>query len=142
VLSPFLRVFFPQNQQLLSMTTELKAADIYRFFPTIWAAAYLDFGGAGAVIYILIWGFAAGWSAFGSRHSGLAMPPLLLTFILASILMSPMQGPLGIANSALILVSMAIVGIAVDFGSLRSRERRAELEPETSRSGQVSTSQS
>jgi hypothetical protein len=140
VLSPFLRIFFPQNQQLLSMTAELKAADIYRFFPTVWAAAYIDFGAAGAVIYILIWGFAAGWSAFGSRHSGLAMPPLLLTFVLASILMSPMQGPLGIANSALILVSMAIVGIAVDFGSLRYQERRGELEPETSRSGHFSAS--
>jgi hypothetical protein len=37
-------------------------------------------------------------------------------------------------------VSMAIVGIAVDFASLRFRKRRAELEPETTRSGQVSAS--
>jgi len=122
------------------MSTELKAAKINGSFPTVWAAAYIDFGATGAVIYILIWGFAAGWSAFGTRHSSLAMPPLLLTFILASILLSPVQGPLGIANSALILVSMAIVGIAVDFGSLNSRGRRAELESETSRSGQVSAS--
>jgi hypothetical protein len=125
VLSPVLRIFLPQNRQLLSMTTELEAEKIFNSFPTVWAAAYIDFGAAGAVIYILIWGFAAGWSAFGSRHSGLAMPPLLLTFILASILMSSVQGPLGIANSALILVSMAIVGIAIDFGSLRFRQRRA-----------------
>ena len=140
VLSPILRVFLPQNQQLLSMTTELKAAKITGVFPTVWAAAYIDFGAAGAVIYILIWGFAAGWSAFGARHSGLATPPLLLTFILASILLSPVQGPLGIANSALVLVSMAIVGIAIDFGSLRFRKRRAGPEGETSRTGQVGAS--
>jgi hypothetical protein len=65
---------------------------------------------------------------------------LLLTFILASILLSSVQGPLGIANSALVLVSMAIVGIAVDFASLGFRKRRGEPEGETSRSGQVSAS--
>ncbi|HTB04924.1 MAG TPA: hypothetical protein VK804_31010 [Bradyrhizobium sp.] len=140
VLSPILRSFLPQNQQLLSMNTELKAAKIDGLFPTAWAAAYIDFGAAGAVIYVLIWGFAAGWSAFGARHSSLATPPLLLTFILASLLLSPVQGPLGIANSALVLASMAIVGIAIDFASLTFRKRRAELEPETTRSGQVSAS--
>jgi len=133
VLSPILRVFFPQNQLLLSMSDELKSAGIYGFFPTAWAAAYIDFGAIGAVIYILIWGFAAGWSAFGARHSGLAMPALLLTFILASILLSPVQGPLGVANSAMVLVSMLIAGIAVDLGGLSagSGERYRELEPGT-----------
>jgi hypothetical protein len=140
VLSPILRVFVPQNQQLLSMSTELKAAGISGFFPTVWGAAYIDFGAVGAVIYILIWGFAAGWTFFGTRHSGLATPPLLLTFILASILLSPVQGPLGIANSALVLVSMAIVGIVVDFGSRHSGVRRAELESEACRPGQVNAS--
>jgi hypothetical protein len=117
VLSPIFRIFLPQSQQLTSMNTELKAANVYGFFSTAWAAAYIDFGAAGAVIYILIWGFAAGWAARGTRHSGLATPPLLLTFILASILLSPVQGPLGIATSALILLSMTIVGIAIDVAT-------------------------
>jgi hypothetical protein len=129
VLSPILRVFFPQNQLLAAMSTQLRSAEIYGFFPTVWAAAYIDFGAAGAVIYILIWGLAAGWSAFGARHSVLATPTLLLTFILASILLSPVQGPLGIANSALVLVSMVIVGIAIDLESLSagSRQRHRAL---------------
>ena len=118
ILSPILRVFFPQNQTLASMSTQLRSAEIYGFFPTVWAAAYIDFGMAGAVIYILIWGFAAGWSTFGARHSALALPALLLTFILASILLSPVQGPLGIANSAMVLVSLVIVGMAIDLASL------------------------
>jgi hypothetical protein len=115
-LSPILRVFFPQSDELLTLRNELQSAGLYGFFPTVWAAAYVDFGAVGAVIYILIWGFAAGWSAFGVRHSALATPALLLTFITATILLSPVQGPLGITNSALVLVSIIIVGLAADFG--------------------------
>jgi hypothetical protein len=118
VISPILRVFFPQNQSLASLSVQLKSVGVYGFFPTIWAAAYIDFGAVGAVIYVLIWGFAAGWAAFGARHSALASPALLLTFILASILLSPVEAPLGIANSAMVLASMVIVGMAVDFISL------------------------
>jgi hypothetical protein len=133
VLSPILRVFFPQNQLLASMSTQLRSAEIYGFFPTVWAAAYIDFGAAGAVIYVLIWGFAAGWGAFGARHSALALPQLLLIFILASILLSPVQGPLGIANSAMVLVSMVIVGMAIDLESLRVgfRRQHREMKPGT-----------
>ena len=92
------------------MGAQLKSAEIHGFFPTVWAAAYIDFGAAGAVIYVLIWGFAAGWSVFGARHSTLVTPPLLLIFVLASIFLSPVQGPLGIANSALVLLSMIVTG--------------------------------
>ena len=122
VLSPILRVFFPRNDELLTLKTELQSIGIHGFFPTVWAAAYIDFGLVGAVIFILIWGFAAGWSAFGVRHSALSTPALLLTFIIASVLLSPVQGPLGIANSALVLISIIIVGLAVDVGG---RERIA-----------------
>jgi hypothetical protein len=131
VLQPVLRVFFPQNEELPRLKTELQSAGIHGFFPTVWAAAYVDFGMVGAVIYVLIWGFAAGWSAFGMRHSALATPALLLTFIIASILLSPVQGPLGIANSALVLISVLIVGVAadVDLGVLRTRGPRQNQLP-------------
>jgi hypothetical protein len=127
ILSPILRVFFPQSQLLASMNAQLKSTEVYGFFPTAWAAAYIDFGGAGVVIYILIWGFAAGWSAFGARHSVLAMPAMLLTFILASVLLSPIQGPLGIANSAMVLISMVITGLAIDLESFRAGSRQPRL---------------
>jgi len=122
VLSPALRVFFPESGQLASLKAELQSADILGFFPTAWAAAYIDFGAAGAVIYVLLWGFAAGCGSFGARHSALALPALLLSFILASVMLSPVQGPLGIANSALVLVSMIVVGLAADLGG---REQKA-----------------
>ena len=69
VLSPILRVFFPQSGWLASLKTNCNRQGSIGFFPTVWAAAYIDFGVVGAAIYILIWGFAAGWSAFGARHS-------------------------------------------------------------------------
>jgi len=116
VLSPILRVFFPQSDELLALKNELQSAGLHGFFPTVWGAAYLDFGLVGAVIYILIWGFAAGWSVSGVRHSVLATPALLLTFVIATILLSPVEGPLGIANSALVLVSIIVAGLAADLG--------------------------
>jgi hypothetical protein len=120
VLSPILRVFFPGNQQLSIMEAELKSTGTYGFFPTVWGAAFVDFGIVGATVYVLIWGFAAGWSVAGSRRSSSMTPLLLLVFILTSILLSPIQGPLGMANSALVLLSMLVTGLAVDVLGIRA----------------------
>jgi hypothetical protein len=120
VLSPLLRVFFPGNEQVATMEDQQKSAGIFGFFPTAWGAAFIDFGLPGAIIYVLIWGGVAGWSATGSKRSGLVTPSLLLVFVLASILLSVVQGPLGIANSALVLGSMLVTGLTLDFARLRS----------------------
>jgi hypothetical protein len=124
VLSPLLRVFFPENQQLAALQDEQKSAQIFGFFPSVWSAAFIDFGFIGAIIYILIWGAVAGWSAAGSKRSDLATPLLLLVFVLASIVLSLVQGPLGIANSALVLGSMMVTGLTLDFTRLRSGSPR------------------
>jgi hypothetical protein len=134
ILSPILRVFRPQDQRVADMEVQLKLAGIHGFFPTVWTAAYVDFGAAGSVIYILIWGFVAGWSAAGTRRSMLATPSLLLVFILATIFLSPIQGPLGIANSALVLFSMIITGVAIDLTSLRGESRSMSSELQLGRS--------
>ena len=123
VLSPIFRVFFPDGQQPKKMEAELRSAGIFGFFPTVWTAAFIDFGLIGAIVYILIWGFAAGWSYAGTRRSTLITPVLLLTFVLASILLSSVQGPLGVANSALVLISMLVTGAALDVASLKSVSR-------------------
>lgn len=125
VLSPLLRVFFPEVQQVEAMEVEQKAAGIYGFFPTVWGAAFIDFGLVGAIVYVLIWGAVAGWSAAGSRRSDLMTQPLLLIFVLATVLLSPVQGPLGIANSALVLVSVLATGLMLDLTRLRESSRGA-----------------
>jgi hypothetical protein len=134
VLSPLLRIFFPASNQVAAMDAEQRAAQIYGFFPSAWAAAFIDFGLVGAVIYVAIWGAVAGWSAAGSRHSGLMTPLLLLVFVLASILLSPVQGPLGVANSALVLMSMLVTGLMLDLARLRARapEDAGKLEADRS----------
>jgi hypothetical protein len=124
VLSPLLRIFFPESDRVAVMEAEQRAALIYGFFPTAWAAAFIDFGLVGAIIYVAIWGGLAGWSAAGSRYSGLMTPLLLLVFALASVLLSPVQGPLGMANSALVLVSMLATGLVLDLAKLRARGPR------------------
>ena len=134
ILSPILRIFRPDNQPLADMETQLRNAGIYGFFPTVWAAAYIDFGIVGGGLYILIWGFAGGWSAAGARHSVLATPSLLLVFILASIFLSPVQGPLGVANSALVLFSVLVTGAAIDIMGLRDKSRHASRELRLGRS--------
>jgi hypothetical protein len=123
VLSPLLRVFFPENELLATLNVELKSTGIYGFFPTVWAAAFIDFGVAGLVLYILIWGFAAGWSYAGAGHLASTTPALTLSFVLASVLLSPVNGPLGIANSALVLASLLVVGVISDVATLRARSK-------------------
>lgn len=125
ILSPILRIFFPHNQLITSMNTQLRSTQIYGFYPSAWGAAYLDFGKSGAILYIALWGFLGGVGFYGSRRSTLATPPLILTFVFASILLSPLQGPLGISNSALVLVSMLIVGLVIDYRTLT--QSRASL---------------
>jgi hypothetical protein len=120
VLSPLLRVFLPNNKRLATLEAEQRSALIYGFFPTVWVAAFVDFGLVGAILYVAVWGGMAGWSVAGIRHSGLVTPMLLLVFVLAGILLSPVQGPLGIANSALVLVSMLVTGFCLDLPALRA----------------------
>ncbi|QPF82965.1 hypothetical protein IC762_24910 [Bradyrhizobium genosp. L] len=123
VLSPILRVFFRSDQQVNKVEAEQRSAGLFGFFPSAWLAAFIDFGLVGAIIYILVWGCMAGWSAAGTKLSHLLTPRLLLVFTLASILLSPVQGPLGVANSALVLVSMLAAGLAVDIWTRSAGER-------------------
>ena len=127
VLSPLLRVVSPNNTRLLDMEMQLRSAGIYGFFPTAWAAAYIDFGALGGIVYVLIWGFVGGWSARGARRSHFATPSLLLVFVLASIFLSPVQGPLGVANSALVLFSLIVTGLMIDLVRMRDDSSKRRL---------------
>ena len=119
--------FLPQSDQLLTLKTELQSPEsmdfpdgvgrrLHRLRPRRRSDLCPDLG------------ICRRLERFGARHSGLVTPALLLTFILASILLSPVQGPLGIANSALVLISIIIVGLAIDLavgrGARRSRQQR------------------
>ncbi len=121
ILSPIIRVFFPGSRVLQDMHEQLTASNIYGFFPTVWGAAIVDFGIVGGIIYVLLWAGLGGWAYTLSRRSHLITPLMGLVFVLASIFLSPVQGPLGVANSALVMLSMLATGAFVDLAGLISR---------------------
>jgi hypothetical protein len=121
VLSPIVRVFFPHSGALKRMNEQLRESRSYGFFPTVWGAAIFDFGIPGAIAYIFLWGALGGWGYALSRRTTFLTPVMALTFVLMSIFLSPLQGPLGIANSALVLFSMLATGLSVDLGGLFDR---------------------
>jgi hypothetical protein len=121
VLSPIVRVFFPHSGVLKRMNEQLRESRTYGFFPTVWGAAIFDFGIPGAITYIFLWGTLGGWGYALSRRTTFLTPTMALTFVLMSVLLSPLQGPLGIANSALVLFSMLATGLSVDLGGLFDR---------------------
>lgn len=131
VLSPIIRVFFRGSTILGRMHDQLIDTDIYGFFPTVWGAAVVDFGIIGGVIYIFIWGVVAGWAFALSHRTRLVTPAMGLAFILASILLSPIQGPLGVANSALVFGSILVAGLVVDVsGCFSARRASGDLSSE------------
>jgi hypothetical protein len=119
VLSPLIRVFFPHSTILWDMNEQLKATEVYGFFPSSWGAAFLDFGEIGGALYVFFWGLIGGWAYYTCRRANLVLPPTLLSWVLSSVLLSPLQGPLGMANSALVLVSVFALGLFVDVTQLR-----------------------
>lgn len=109
VLSPFLRLAAPSSDHLGRMERELKSAQLFGFFPSVWGAAYLDFGMLGGALYVLLWGLIAGLAYHATRQRlGLA-GPLLYALSIGSILTSTVSGPLGVAHSALMIASFLVV---------------------------------
>jgi hypothetical protein len=119
VLSPLIRIFAPEAAILNRMNEGLQETGLYGFFPSVWGAALLDFGVVGGAGYIFLWGLVGGWAFAGSRQSRLVTPPLMLAFTLATVLLSSVQGPLGLANSALVAVSFLLLGSVLDLGVAR-----------------------
>jgi hypothetical protein len=72
----------------------------------------------------------------GISNSGYALvtPSLLLVFILASIVLSPVQGSLGVANSVLVLFSMIVTGATIDLMRMRDYSRHASRQLKLGRS--------
>jgi hypothetical protein len=122
-LSPLIRVVAPDSDIIKSQNRQLRIANIYGFFPTAFGAAFVDFGLVGGALYILLWGMLGGWAFVTCRRTKLVTPGLVLTFVLASVILSPIQGPLGVANSALVLFSAIAVGFWLDLPQIVKRRR-------------------
>jgi oligosaccharide repeat unit polymerase len=95
------------------MIPQLKAANVYGWFSTAWGGMYLDFGLVGALIAVLICGWLAGHvyrSALSARTDG---GRLLMCYVLAGIIATPILSIFTISISLPILVSLVITAYAL-----------------------------
>jgi hypothetical protein len=115
ILSPIERVFFPGANTVARMDKEISSSGILGFYPSIWGAAFLDFGMVGSIAYLFLFGVAAGWAWRGTKTTGGVLASMLLSFSVSAALLSPVNAPLGVSNSALVLGSILAAGLVHDI---------------------------
>jgi len=111
ILSPLSDALAPSLQLAARMRAELSAAGTFGWFPTAWGAWIGDAGPAGGAICILIWGMLSGMAYRAARENGSLLSQLMLAFGYMCVFVSPLNGPFGLANSFLIFVSFATIGL-------------------------------
>jgi hypothetical protein len=109
VLSPIADVFFPSLKFPQKMRSELAAAGLYGWFPSAWGVWIGDAGMVFGSIWIVLWGALSGFCYRLVRHGDCLSAELMLTFCYMSIVLSPISGPFGIANSFLVFLSFVAV---------------------------------
>lgn len=124
VLSPLLRVFFPKSDHLARMHQQLGDTELFGWFVSAWGALFLDFGLWGAIGSIAVWGLLAGRAYHSYAQHRDIRSGLLLTFWASSIIVSPLNSPIGMANSVLILGAL-LVALPLLRGHSRSAGRMA-----------------
>lgn len=122
ILSPISRLVAPEWEHVDDMRQQLRSADLLGFYVTALGASYLDFGLIGAALVLSLWGMLCGWCYRMAAVSGSLGAQLFLCAVVCSILISPMNSPVGMSNSFLILA-----GLWIAVRSLRHRRRRAAL---------------
>lgn len=121
ILSPFERLFVPGGSTVARMDAELTQTNVRGYYPSMWGAAFLDFGLAGGLVYLLLIGLFAGYCWRSSIATPSAASGLGMSFAVSTFILSPVNGPLGVANSALVLGSVMAVGLFVDLVAARQR---------------------
>ena len=111
ILSPLFDVFAPGLKLPETMRGQLATAGLYGWFPSAWGAWALDAGFELALIAIVIWGALSGAAYRAVLRSGSSAAELLLVFAYTAILISPLNGPFGMANSFLIFCSFVAVAL-------------------------------
>ncbi|MGY4364317.1 hypothetical protein ACVW1A_000382 [Bradyrhizobium sp. LB1.3] len=115
VLSPLFDVFAPGLKLPETMRGQLAQAGLYGWFPNAWGAWFLDAGFALGFFAILAWGFFSGTAYRVVANNDSIAAELLLAFAYSAILISPLNGPFGMANSFLIFSSFVSVALWLHF---------------------------
>lgn len=107
VLSPITDILMPSLKLSQTMRAELSAIGAYGWFPSAWGAWIGDAGLVGGAISVLIWGWLSGFCYRRTLETSFVGAQLMMSFAYLSILISPLNGPFGFANSFLIFLSFA-----------------------------------
>lgn len=115
IVSPIMRVFFPGARIVDRMTEDLQESGTFGWFPSAWGAWFMDLGAFGAMVAIFIWGLLSGLAYRLVRRRSGSGAQLLLSFALASVLVSPLNAPFGLSNSFLIFCAMVVTAWAMRY---------------------------
>ncbi len=107
ILSPISDIFAPSLKLPQTMRAELSAIGAYGWFPSAWGAWVGDAGLFGGAICVFVWGLLSGFCYRQTLREASLGSQLMLSFAYLSILVSPLNGPFGFANSFLIFLSFA-----------------------------------
>lgn len=121
ILSPLSDMLLPSLRLPQTMRSELMNAGAYGWFPNAWGAWLGDAGITFGSICVLLWGLLSGLAYRSARNSGSIESLLLLSFAYFGVLISPVQGPFGMANSFLIFLSLAAVCVYLSIARRHSR---------------------
>ncbi|MBR1249475.1 oligosaccharide repeat unit polymerase [Bradyrhizobium sp. AUGA SZCCT0169] len=107
ILSPISDIVAPSLKLPQTMRTELSAIGAYGWFPSAWGAWIGDAGLIGGAFCVFVWGLLSGFCYRQTLERSSLSAALMLTFAYLGILVSPLNGPFGFANSFLIFLSFA-----------------------------------
>lgn len=115
ILSPLADKLTPSLNLPQIMRSELMKAGIYGWFPNAWGAWFADAGIALGAVCIFVWGLLSGIAFRYAKAFSSLGAQLMLCFAYASIIISPLNGPFGMANSFLIFASFVSVALIHRF---------------------------
>lgn len=115
ILSPLFDVFAPGLKLPETMREQLAKAGLYGWFPNAWGAWFLDADFVLGFLAIVAWGFLSGAAYRVVVRTESSWAELLLVFAYTAILISPLNGPFGMANSFLIFCSFVSVALWLHF---------------------------
>jgi oligosaccharide repeat unit polymerase len=112
---------------------EAQEADVYGWFNTALGATYLDFGRLGSLLFLLLCGWASGRVYRHAIRDGDLAAQLLLCYVIAGIIISPVMSPFTVSIS-LQVFSALIISVVLLRRAQRAQALRLVVAPGASAS--------
>jgi len=100
------RMFEPTREMLAEGYGKLLEANVYGFLTGAWGSLYIDLWVL-AIPFVALWGLLSGATFGRARSHGRLSDTVLYVYLFYAMLITPMSGPLGLANSFSIFLYFA-----------------------------------